>query len=87
MYSIPIYNISNHEINPIFVKGCSFILEKYNTQFETQTTNIAKNKLMADLWFSEFNATLTPNSDLNIIWEEIIFLDQLSMTLFLIKLT
>lgn len=87
MNCIPIYNVDNYEINPIFIKGCDLILEKHKDLFKEQLSNSEKNKLLSDLWVTEFNAKLVSGKIPNIPWEEIIFSDQLDMTLFLIKLT
>lgn len=86
MNFIPIYNIENQKINPIFIKGCNLILEKHGSLFTEQLTNFEKNKLLSDLWFTEFNAELVLGNVPGVPWETIVFSDQLAMTLFLIKL-
>jgi hypothetical protein len=87
MNFILIYNIENHKINPIFIKGCNLILKKYNILFKEQLTNSEKNKLLSDLWSTEFNAELVLGNVPSVPWKKIVFSDQLSMTLFLIKST
>jgi hypothetical protein len=87
MNFISIYDIKNHKINPIFIKGCNLILEKHNSLFNEQLTNFEKNKLLSDFWSTEFNAELVLGNVPSVPWEKIVFPDQLTMTLFLIKLT
>ena len=70
----------NNEINPVFVKANNFLYNKFKEDFDKSQD---KNKLLFDLWKSNFKATLAQSQDNK--FQEISFKNKSDLTLFLFK--
>ena len=76
-----IQTLNQHKISPAFIKANGFLIEKYKLEIEQA---VCKNKKLEDLWLTEFNAALKFNDKLK-IYDEIVFNDSESLTIFLLK--
>ena len=76
-----IQTLNQHKISPAFIKANGFLIEKYKLEIEPA---VCKNKKLEDLWLTEFNAALKFNDKLK-IYDEIVFNDSESLTIFLLK--
>ena len=86
-FCISIYLPENSQINPVFIKANSFILNKFKNQFEKIDTESKKIEKLKELWKTEFDAILEEDCDSykNKFLSRIYFLNEEAMTLFLLR--
>jgi hypothetical protein len=81
--SIPI--LINNEVNPIFIRATSFLLNEFSKEFPSVNVNHTELKTkLKDLWKSEYSASLIENSDSK-IWTDIYFNTLQDKLVFLLK--
>jgi hypothetical protein len=81
MSCIIIYNESENNINPCFIRANGFLLKKYEHLFSVQSIEENKN-ILRKLWISEFNAKLLT---CNNTWTEIVFDTDYDKMIFLLR--
>jgi hypothetical protein len=73
--------INQDKISTAFIKANGFLIEKY--KFEIEQADY-KDKKLEDLWATEFDAVLKFNNTLK-VYNQLIFKDSESLTIFLLK--